>query len=208
MVSTNAPPIGDPRYFQPLYKLPDALETASDQINKFASEYVSVFTEFKEFEWFEFKEAVGSYSGNDLLGSTPKEAVVTLEEPLDYMIDLLASLMGHLPHGIDVQEVKDAARAAFTDLRAAQENGWADFHTPPASPDTYWKYRLLLAAPSQDLDDAVSAVVVTVRFMADIEKESDWYTLTGDTVHNYTIYPITMRLIAKKDDIGLSGASQ
>ncbi|KAL1739683.1 delta-endotoxin CytB [Schizophyllum fasciatum] len=186
-------------YFQPLYKIPDALVDTANEVNKFASAFVKPDWGHKDFGWVPFRKAVDSYPGNNLISGNFREASVAFEEKLDYMIESLPSLVANFPHGVSGQDVKDAARAAFTDLQTAKTNGWADFHSQTSSStSTWWEYRVLLAGPSQDLKDAVSAVVTTIHLIADIEDESDWYSITGDTVHNYYISPVTILLIAKK----------
>ncbi|KAJ7453276.1 delta-endotoxin CytB [Mycena galericulata] len=190
----------DPKVFEPFSKLPEALVPTSLQVMKFSGNFVQVSNDMKSFDWKGFKNAVNSYTGDDLTFDKFKENTIARSDAtVTVMVDKIVTfLLEGLAVVIDAGELKATIEATFTNLKTAKSNGWADFNKASESSNSSWEYRILFSVPNPDLTDFFYSLVTTIKLEADIKEESSWWGLVGSSSKSFSATIDAMELVVMK----------
>lgn len=185
-----------PAVFQEYSKLPAHLVPVSFRVANYAGLFVNVIE--ASFDWSGFKAGVDSFKGEGLTFMSFKNtSIVVNQATVEVMVNRIAEfLLEALSIVVDVKELAATIKATFTDLKTANEKGWASFSKSSSAENTSWEYRIMFAFTNPDLADYFSSLVTTIRLEANIKEEEGWWGLTSSSSKNFSAIIDAMELVA------------
>ncbi|KAF9052236.1 volvatoxin A2 precursor [Hymenopellis radicata] len=194
-----------PTSFNEFSKLPENLVPTSVQVMKFCGHYVRLENaeDKKWFDWEGFKNAIDDYKGVDLTfdkfnSNRINQQTATVKTMVDKIVAFLRDALSVELDSKDVPALKANIETTFTNLKAAKDNGWADFSKSSDSENSSWEYRVLFAFPNPDRSTFFYSLVTTIKLEADIKEESSWWGLQSSTSKNFSSSIDAMELVVKK----------
>lgn len=185
---------------QPLNSIAHDLIPTSLQVMKFCGHRVIVQGNRRSFNWANFTVTMMDYPPSGLYLEDSDEKIinqmeVNVSSMVDKIVDYLHTKYNILP---DVNQLRKVILTTFTNLKEANQSGWADFYKESSGTNSSFEYRVVFSTPHPHSLDTFSAIVMTILLKADIVTESSWWGLESSTMKNFGAMIKTMKIHVEK----------
>jgi len=154
---------------------------------KFCGHRVIVKDNHRSFNWADFTVTMMDYTPSGLyMQDSDQKNINQTEMDVSSMVDKIVSYL-HDYYNIlpDVSELRAVILTTFTDLKEANQSGWADFYKESSATNSSFEYRVVFTRPQPKTTDSFFGIVMTILLTADIVTESSWWGLESSTMQNF-----------------------